>query len=165
MQKGAGEQGKAVRNKTQLVNSIGKSRWELRRGAGGGWCNLGDGDKEPGAEGAQCRGGRREGNSAQGLGRDGWEPLPKAGHRAREWSPWRAWRDTKRFCREAVSGRGSRRVRQVRQRGREARWEDKGREAGRRWWCRSKRKDQTGTWKSMDKSCTQAAPQPELSIS
>lgn len=87
MQKGTGEQGKAARNKTQLVNSIGKSRWELRRAAGSGWCNLGDGDKEPGAEGAQCRGG--EGSIAQGLGTDGREPLPKTGQRGRGWSPWR----------------------------------------------------------------------------
>lgn len=86
----------------------------------------------------------REGNIAEGLGREGWEPLPKAGRRAREWSSWRAWRGTKRFCREPVSGRGSRRVRQVRQRERESSWEDKGREAGRRWRCRSKRKDRIG---------------------
>lgn len=81
MQKGAGELGKAVRNRTQLVNSIGKSRWELRRGAGSGWCNLGDGDKEPEAEGAQCRGGRRlstgRGTSQRGSAGRGGSSFPK----------------------------------------------------------------------------------------
>lgn len=40
----------------------------------------------------------------------------------------------------------------MREREREARWEDKGREAGRRWWCRSERKDQTGAGESRIKT-------------
>lgn len=146
MQKGAGELEKAARNKTQLVNSIGKSRWELRRGAGSGWCNLGDGDKEPeGAAGAQR--GAGSGRGAAGGARQGRrEPLPCP--ELQEGPGVEPWRGTN----GSVSGRGSRRVRQVRHREREARWADNGREAGRRWWCRSKRKDQTGTGKSRIKA-------------
>lgn len=72
MQNGAGELGKAVRNKTQLVKSVGKPRWELRRGAGSGWCNLGDGDKEP-----KRRERRAGAGTGRELGRDGGSPFPK----------------------------------------------------------------------------------------
>lgn len=63
----------------------------------------------------------REGSIAEGLGGDGGSPFPELDTGPGSGALLEAWRGTKQLCGEAVSGRGSRRVRQVRQREREKR--------------------------------------------
>lgn len=147
-------------------NPTGEQRREAplgaQRGAGSGWCNLGDGDEEP-----KRRERRAGAGSGREPGRDGGSPFPKL-DRGSGMEPVEGLEGHKAVLRRSRARDREQEGRQVRQRERGARWEDKGREEGRRRRCRSRRKDQTGADKSMDKSCTQAAlattPQPEMSM-
>lgn len=69
--------GKARKNKTRKVSSAGKSHRELGRGVGSSLCNLGDGQKEPEAEGAQCQEHGCQAAAQRGLAKRGESPFPK----------------------------------------------------------------------------------------